>query len=113
MAAQWVEFNLKLPVKFTKKRKWYVASCPVLDIVSQGETKKKARDNLFEALVLFLETCFDRGTLDNALLECGFRPAKKRIRKPVKSQEYMNVPLNLIATSRNGKSCHQTTSCHA
>jgi predicted RNase H-like HicB family nuclease len=113
MTAQWVEFTLKLPVKFTKKRKWYVASCPVLNIVSQGETKKKARDNLFEALVLFLETCFDMGTLDDALLECGLRPAKNRIRKPLKSQEYMNVPLNLIATPGNGKSCHQSRTCHA
>ena len=34
----------------------YVALCPELDIASQGETVEKARENLREAIVLFLET---------------------------------------------------------
>lgn len=33
----------------------YVALCPELDIASQGETIELARDNLQEALELFLE----------------------------------------------------------
>ena len=32
----------------------YVALCPELDIASQGETVAEARDNLAEALALFL-----------------------------------------------------------
>jgi len=34
----------------------YVSFCPELDIVSQGETVKSARENLREALELFFET---------------------------------------------------------
>ena len=34
----------------------YVALCPELDIVSQGDTIESARDNLREALMLFYET---------------------------------------------------------
>ena len=34
----------------------YVALCPELDIASQGYSVREARDNLKEALVLFLET---------------------------------------------------------
>ena len=34
----------------------YVALCPQLDIASQGETVALARENLKEALELFLET---------------------------------------------------------
>ena len=34
----------------------YVALCPELDIASQGDTIEAARDNLAEALELFLET---------------------------------------------------------
>ena len=34
----------------------YVALCPELDIASQGNTIEQARDNLREALELFLET---------------------------------------------------------
>jgi predicted RNase H-like HicB family nuclease len=34
----------------------YVASCPELDVVSEGETVAGARANLREAIELFLET---------------------------------------------------------
>jgi len=34
----------------------YVALCPEFDIASQGDTIEGARDNLREALELFLET---------------------------------------------------------
>lgn len=34
----------------------YVALCPQLDIVSQGESVAEARENLTEALGLFFET---------------------------------------------------------
>ena len=34
----------------------YVALCPELDIASQGDTIEEARENLQEALELFLET---------------------------------------------------------
>ena len=35
--------------------KWYVSSCPELDVASQGRTVEKARRNLIEAVELFLE----------------------------------------------------------
>ena len=34
----------------------YVSSCPELDIASQGRSIEEARDNLIEAVQLFLET---------------------------------------------------------
>jgi predicted RNase H-like HicB family nuclease len=34
----------------------YVALCPELDIASQGKTVEEARENLREAVELFLET---------------------------------------------------------
>ncbi|HEY9852215.1 MAG TPA: type II toxin-antitoxin system HicB family antitoxin [Leptolyngbyaceae cyanobacterium] len=33
----------------------YVALCPELDIVSQGDSREEARNNLIEALELFFE----------------------------------------------------------
>jgi predicted RNase H-like HicB family nuclease len=33
----------------------YVSLCPELDIASQGSTKKEAKENLVEAIELFLE----------------------------------------------------------
>ena len=39
-----------------RERDGYVSLCPELDIASQGETIEEARNNLIEALSLFLET---------------------------------------------------------
>jgi predicted RNase H-like HicB family nuclease len=33
----------------------YVVTCPELDVASQGETVEQARENLIEAIELFLE----------------------------------------------------------
>jgi len=60
-----VEF--RLPAKIRKKGRWFVSSCPSLDVHSQGHTKEEARRNLVDALVFFLESCFERGTLDAVL----------------------------------------------
>jgi predicted RNase H-like HicB family nuclease len=38
----------------------YVALCPELDIASQGDTVEEARENLVEAVDLFLETADPR-----------------------------------------------------
>lgn len=37
----------------------YVALCPELDVASEGDTVEQARDNLREAVELFLETASD------------------------------------------------------
>ena len=103
-----VQFNAKLPVKITKRKNWYLASCPILDVHSQGETERKAKKNLAEALTLFLISCFERGTLDKVLKECGFKPmhpftAPRKATKP--PEDYINVPLPFIVHSHL-KECH-------
>lgn len=39
-----------------REEEFYVALCPELDIASQGATVEEARDNLIEAIELFLES---------------------------------------------------------
>ncbi len=68
-----VEFYARLPIKFKKRAHWYLASCPVLDVHSQGITRKEAERNLKEALGLFLTSCFERSVLDQVLKDCGFK----------------------------------------
>jgi len=69
---QYAEIKFRLPVSIKKKTGIYVACCPPLDIWSQGETISKARNNIKEAIRLFLITCIEMGTLDEVLRECGF-----------------------------------------
>lgn len=42
----------------------YVALCPELDVVSQGDTAEQAERNLREAVELFLETASEKETED-------------------------------------------------
>ncbi len=54
--------------------KWYIASCLPLDVHSQGHDEGEALRNLAEAIKLFVESCYERGTLDQVLKDCGFTP---------------------------------------
>ncbi len=45
----------RLTAMIHREEDMYVALCPELDVVSQGDTIESARDNLREAVELFLE----------------------------------------------------------
>jgi predicted RNase H-like HicB family nuclease len=46
---------IQLTAVIEREGDWYVATCPELDIVSQGETVEAARSNLLEAVEGFFE----------------------------------------------------------
>ena len=108
-----VEFTCKLPVKIKKEIKCFLASCPVLDVHSQGETEEKAKKNLVEALSLFLISCFERHTLEAVLQESGFRPAIKYKIPLAKQKEnpndYIDIPLPFKINHQKSL----TEKCHA
>lgn len=90
------EFGLEASVK--KEGKWYISSCEALDIHSQGMTESKAVSNLAEALKLFVESCWERGTLDEVLKASGFTPVKIEGKRESRSRQLIiNVPLSLIS----------------
>ncbi len=104
-------FSAQLPLKLTKRKKWVVASCPILDVRSQGETEEKAKKNLIEALSLFFISCFERGTLDSVLKKCGFKPSREKITpkpgKRRKSKNYIDVPIPFLVKQGSHQSgCH-------
>jgi predicted RNase H-like HicB family nuclease len=55
-----------------KENGWYIAYCPPLDITTQGRTESQAKKNLAEASELFVVSCFERGTFEQALRELGW-----------------------------------------
>ena len=46
----------KLTAIVTKEKKWYVAHCVELGVVSQGKTFEEAQENLKEAVELYIES---------------------------------------------------------
>lgn len=90
----------RLPYVVTKKAKWTVACCPVLDLFAQGGDEKEAKRNLVDMIQLFIESCYERNTLDEALKECGFKVFHKEDTPmgvaPLKIEpNYLNVQLPL------------------
>ncbi|MBA3030992.1 MAG: hypothetical protein FP816_19570 [Desulfobacteraceae bacterium] len=100
-----IELKFRLPVKLLKKRKWYIASCPILDVVTQGDTEKKARDSLIDALTLFLSTSIEMGTLNEVLKQCGFRTSEAPA-SSTNQEDYINIPIHLLANQLGTKACH-------
>jgi len=99
MAQNSIHIHFKLPYRLKKSDKWVVASCPSLDVHSQGKTQTQAKKNLIEALALFLESCHERGTLDAVLRECGFEKTAFPIKLPTPKSNYIDVPLHLVANA--------------
>ncbi len=106
-----VAIKMKVPATVKKKGKTYVSCCPILDICSQGETKKKALDNLADALMLFFVSCFERGTLDEVLKESGFVAAKTM---PLKKKPFparfesldIPIPFHIVHKKDAHNHCH-------
>jgi predicted RNase H-like HicB family nuclease len=100
-----IQLSFRLPYKLVRKRKYVVSSCPVLDVWSQGETPEKAKKNLVEAITAFLITCFEMGTLEEVLKQCGLKPGKAT-HKTGREDGYINVPIPLLAEYQKGRACH-------
>ena len=99
-----VKFEVQVPFEIKKRKKWFLASCPVLDVHSQGETEDKARNNLVEAIQLFITSCFERGTLDAVLKQCGFIPAPPKTKAlRLQKEDYLNIPIPFLIQSHKGK----------
>jgi len=46
--------KIPLPILIAKEGKWFVASCPILDIATQGKTEKEAKENMTELINEYL-----------------------------------------------------------
>jgi predicted RNase H-like HicB family nuclease len=104
-----IRLDVRLPIEVNKGEKYFIASCPVLDVASQGRTENKAKSNLEEALAAFFISCIERGVLDAVLRDCGFKSAKRIMsvkRPPLKKKDFIDIPLYLLANQAEPNRCH-------
>jgi predicted RNase H-like HicB family nuclease len=74
-----VQAEFRLFGLLKKENGWYIAHCPPLDISTQGRTEDEAKKNLVEASELFVVSCFERGTFEQALRELGWHVVAGRV----------------------------------
>jgi predicted RNase H-like HicB family nuclease len=103
-----LQFQMKVPVRVYKGEADFVAHCPIFDVSSQGKTHGEAKKNLVEAMVLFITSCYEMGTLYDVLKDCGFKPGSRITEKIClkKDQELINIPLPFVVNN-------QQAACHA
>lgn len=95
MVGNQINFDITVSFEINHDEVGYVSHCPQLDIFSQGTTEKEAIENLKEAITLFLESCFTRGTLFDVLKECGYAICEKP--KPIENEIVVHIPLDSVA----------------
>lgn len=77
--AESVEVEARLTALIRREKPGiYGVYCPALDLWSQGDTVAEAKKNIAEAVELFIESCYERGMLNQVLLDCGFKFAGQR-----------------------------------
>jgi predicted RNase H-like HicB family nuclease len=101
------KFELKVPVEVYEGSAAFIARCSIFDVASQGKTPTEAKKNLADALTLFITTCFEMGTLDEVMKDCGFKPRKAVTGKLClkKDQQLLSVPLPFMVNNKR-KTCH-------
>src|SRR5579859_4772124 len=99
-----IEFTL--PARIRKKGRWFISSCPPLDVHSQGGTRDEAQHNLIDALTTFFVSCYERGTLEDVLRESGFVPSKAKSRRRTRgssNEDSVVVPVPFAISRRTGR----------
>jgi predicted RNase H-like HicB family nuclease len=76
-----LEIQLQAFVRRETRSRW-IAVCPKIDVATQGTSMDDAKRCLDEAVELWFEDCIERGTLQEALRECGFRIATREDADP-------------------------------
>ncbi len=60
---QQLRLKLDVAINVSQDADWWLASCPMLDIVSQGATEKESLRNLKEQVTLLFEYAAQKGSL--------------------------------------------------
>ena len=73
MKSEIAGYNVRLDAWFRRDERDWLVWCPAIDVMTQARTKKGALESLREAVELWFESSIERGVLDQALEEVGFR----------------------------------------
>ena len=86
-------FNL--PVSFLRESDQFVAYTPALDLSTSGSTLEEAKKNFTEAVGIFFNEIMEMGTLEEVLLDLGWKKQNEDFIPPViisQGMESIRVP---------------------
>ncbi len=84
--------SVKLPVSIIKEGESYIAYTPALDLSTCANSYEKSKKRFGEAVAIFFEETMKKGTLEDALIDLGWKKVKSKWSPPVVvSQELQEV----------------------
>jgi len=86
--------HLNLPVSFIKEGKQFVAWTPALDLSTAGRSIEEVKKNFAEAVGIFFEEIIAAGTLEDVLLDLGWKHQGQEFIPPVISQGVESVKIH-------------------
>ena len=87
-----------LTVEFYREGNKFIAYSPALDLSTCADTQEQSKKRFEEMLLIFLEEIDRMGTLEDVLMECGWRKTgrlQKRWMPPIsvgRGQEEVSIP---------------------
>jgi predicted RNase H-like HicB family nuclease len=77
------KINFSLPVTILKEDGAFIAYSPAIDVSTVGESFEEAQNRFKEMAEIFFEELIEKGTLEKALTELGWRRKNKNLKPPV------------------------------
>lgn len=71
-------FKAEIPVLFFVEGNKVIAYSPAIDLSTCGDTEEQAKQRFAEASEIFFDELVKMGTLEDVLMECGWRKAKQK-----------------------------------
>ena len=93
---EYLTFDMGVPIDLFQEDGTYIAACKPLDVASQGDTPEEARENCREALMMFISTCYVRGTLDQVLRDAGYVLSAQGDERRTSTKDVLPVPMTLV-----------------
>ena len=75
--------NAKVPVSIFKENKIFVAYSPVLDLSTCAKTFEEVKKRFDDVVSLFFEELIKKGTIDEVLINMGWRKVQKQWTPPL------------------------------
>ena len=77
-----------------------------VELQVDSATEAEARKNIEESARLFITSCFERGTLEDVLKECGFRVTSTPLSRKTNDKNFITVPIPFSAKNQCRIQCH-------
>ena len=95
-------WSLKVQAEAHREDDAWVATCPALDVATQGDTRRHAFEMLEEALIGYFECLADLGTLWQVLDRKGLTPTLATVLHAAADEEgarWLDIPIWLLPSA--------------